>query len=127
MATSGFFTYYDLYGGKPEVYHHQNVFQLLSSTTEESLPTLDEPTIATTTITTSPDSPIDFLHSVLSTTVVKSSTSSNNKFYQFVQLVPFAYFHWFLLGLAILLALLLIIICVCYCRSCCRKHRRHRK
>ena len=130
MATSGFFTYYDLYGGKPEVYHHPTFIHLLLSTTTtttESLPTFDELiTVTTTTETTSPSDTIDSFESIASTTL-ESTTSSTNIFYQLVQSVPFAYFHWFLLGLAVLFALFLIIIGICYCHSCCQKRRRRRK
>jgi uncharacterized membrane protein YukC len=129
MAASGFFTYRDLYGGKPEYYHRQRSSQLLSSTTVELL------SISTTTIDSLPttinlaelvsSTPIHFAKLVSSTTI--QSSTSNNKLYKLVQLLPFAYFHWFLIGLAILLTLLLTIIFTCYCRSHCRKTKKSRK
>ncbi|CAF0812329.1 unnamed protein product [Rotaria sp. Silwood1] len=95
MATSGFFTYYDLYGGKPENYHYQDNSRFLTSR------------IVTTT------------HSIV---LVPSTTiQSSNKLYKLVEFVPFAYVHWFLIGLAIILTLLLIIIFMYYCRSYCIK------
>ncbi len=119
MATSGFFTYHDLYGGKPENYHHQSSSRLSSSTTVQLLP------ITNTTIASFPTT-INFVKVISSTPTIQSSTS-NSKLYKLVQLVPFAYFHWFLIGLAILLTLLLTIIFVCYCRSHCRKNKKSRK
>ena len=127
MATSGFFTYNDLYAGKPELYHHPNLLLLLlSTTTTEPQSTSEEITAVPTAETTSPSDTIDSFQSVLSTTL-ESTTSSDSKIYQLVHSVPFAYFHWFLLGLAILFALFLVFICVCYCHSCCQKRRRRRR
>lgn len=119
MATSGFFTYHDLYGGKPEIYHQQNIFPLSSSTTVQ---TLSIPNTTTTSLPTT----LHLVKLVSSTTTIRSSTSIS-KLYKLVQLVPFAYFHWFLIGLAVLLALLLTIIFTCYCRNHCRKSKKLRK
>jgi len=117
MAASGFFTYHDLYGGKPEIYHHLRSSRLSSSTTTaEPSSTSDD-----TTITSLPTT-INFIE-LISPTTIQSSTSAS-KLYKFVQLVPFAYFHWFLIGLAILLTLLLTIIFTCYCRGHCRKNKK---
>ncbi|CAF2513817.1 unnamed protein product [Rotaria sp. Silwood2] len=100
MATIGFFTYYDLYGGKPEIYHYQDSSRLSLST------------IVTTA------HPIKL--------VSLATIQSSNKLYKLIQLVPFAYLYWFLIGLAILLSLLLIIIFICYFHSYCRKNNKSR-
>ncbi|CAF0932612.1 unnamed protein product [Adineta ricciae] len=112
MATSGLFTYHDLYAGRPESYHHRKTFRLLSSDTTQISPTL-------TTV-------IDTLSSTIVPIESNSSTTIeyDNKLKQFVQQIPFTYFHWFLIGLAALLALLLTVVFTYYCRSYCRKHKR---
>ncbi|UJR25250.1 hypothetical protein I4U23_006602 [Adineta vaga] len=113
MATSGFFTYHDLYAGKPENYHHRNTFRLLSSDTTHSLPILN------TTIETLSSTTTNSTESTSVTTILLDS-----KLDKFVQLIPFTYFHWFLIGLAALLALLLSVIFTYYCRSYCRKQKK---
>lgn len=121
MATSGLFTYRDLYAGKPEYYHQQRSFQLLSSSA-----TIESLWIANITTNDSAISePIDIVN-LIPLTVIESSTSSNS-LYKLVQLVPFAYFHWFLIGLALLLALVLAIIFTTYCCNHCRKNNKTRK
>jgi uncharacterized membrane protein YukC len=120
MATSGLFTYHDLYGGKPEIYRYQSPSYLSSPTTIQLL------FISNTTTTSLPIPTTVNLAKLVSSTTIQLSTTSN-KFYKFIQLVPFAYFHWFLIGLAILLTLLLTIIFTCYCRSYCRKNKKIRK
>lgn len=118
MATIGIFTYRDLYGGNPEYYHHQRSSQLPSTILVESL-------LISNTTSDSLSTNENFVN-LISSTTIQSSTSSYS-LYKFVQLVPFAYFHWFLIGLAILLTLLLTLIFICYCRNHCRKNKKIRK
>ncbi|CAF0933980.1 unnamed protein product [Rotaria sordida] len=114
MATSGFFTYYDLYGGKPENYHYQHNSQLSSFREIKLLSISNTTIISIPTITSSIE--------LVSLTTIQS----NNKLYKLIQLVPFTYLHWFLIGLAILLTLLLIIIFISYCHNYCRKNNKLR-
>ena len=124
MATSGFFTYYDLYGGKPENYHYKPNIRLLSPIKVKLLSIANE-TIASALTTTVASVPTTTnLTELVSSTTIQPS----NELYKLVQLVPFAYLQWFLIGLAILLTLLLIIIFICYCRCCCcRKNSKSQK
>ena len=117
MAASGFFTYHDLYGGRPDHYHHQTNSQSSSSSTTQLVP-ISNTTVASFSTTTT----TDLVELISSTTVQPDS-----KLYKLVQFIPFAYFHWFLIGLAFLLALLLTIIFTYYCRGCCRKRNKSRK
>ncbi len=119
MAASGFFTYHDLYGGKAEIYHHESLVPLSSSTTVQTL------SIPNTT-TSSPPTTLN-LFKLVSSTEIRSSTTNTSKLYKLVQLIPFAYFHWFLIGIAVLLAILLITVFTCYCRNYCRKTKKFRK
>jgi hypothetical protein len=147
MATSGFFTFHDLYAGKPEYYYQQNDFQpsssttmelellsdpfdiLLSSTTDISLSSADDISLSNVAdISFSNTDDISFLNTTDVLQSVSSATiKSSNKFYELIQLIPFAYFHWFLIGLAILFTLLLAIIFTCYCRGHCKKNKKSRK
>ncbi|CAF3219437.1 unnamed protein product [Rotaria socialis] len=114
MTTRGFFTYNDLYDDKPETYHYQDNYKLLSSGKTKIL------SIPHTTIASIPTTKT-FIKLASSATM-----QSSNKLYQLAQLVPFDYLHWFFIGLAILLALLLIIIFICYCHVYCRNANKSR-
>lgn len=119
MATSGFFTYHDLYGGFPEIYHYQSFVSLSSSST-----TIETLSIPNTTA-------LNFVESVPPTTTtattIRASTNNLSKLYKLVQLVPFAYFQWFLIGLAVFLVISLTTAFTCYCRNNCKKNKRSRK
>ncbi|CAF1386464.1 unnamed protein product [Adineta steineri] len=112
MATNGFFTYRDLYGGKPELYHQSRKSHFSSSDSIQYLSTSSTPIISLPTTT-------DLLNLFSSTTI-----QLDNKLSKFIQLIPFDYLYWFLIGLAILLTLILIIIFAYYFRSHCRRPKK---
>jgi len=115
MAASGFFTFHDLYGGRPENYHQRINSQSPSSSTTKLFSVSNTTTSSFSTTT-------DLIKLISSTTIQPDS-----KFNKLVQLIPFAYFHWFLIGLAFLLTLLLTIIFTYYCRGHCRKRNKSRE
>ncbi len=146
MATSGFFTYRDLYAGQPEYYYQQKDIPLPSSTPVEllsisidtddiSFPDTKEILFSSpignsfVNITGALDS-IDtsFLNTTDDFNLISSTTiKSNNKLYELIQNIPFAYFHWLLIGLAVAFTILLAFILTCYCRSHCRKNKKPAK
>ena len=119
MAAIGLFTYHDLYAGKPEIYR-------IKSPSEPPTSTAEQLVSLSTTETTTLFSTISEIVEVVSSNTTSTSTTSNN-LYKFVQAVPFAYLHWLLLGLAVLLILVLSIVFTCYCRGHCRKNGKTRK
>lgn len=122
MATKGFFTYYDLYGGDPKIHRYESNNKLSSYRKMKLLSLLNAPNASSLTATVTSSSIAKNSELVTSTAI-----QTNNEFLKLVQLVPFAYLHWFLIGLAILLALILFIIFICYCRRCCRKNNKYQK
>ena len=103
MAASGLFTYEDLYGGKYENYYHRYIPPISSSETLSVLNT-------TTPVSFIPTSNHEKF--VLSTEI-KSSTKLN----KLADIIPFTYFYWALVVLAIILILTLVIVFICYCRT----------
>lgn len=123
MAASGFFTYRDLYGGKPEKYQYEPNIQFSHVKKVKSLSLINRTIISVPTTTITSTSP------TIKLTESDSSTrlQSNFDFYKLIQLVPFVYVHWLLIGFAALLTLLLLIIFICYCCRHCRKTRKTEK
>lgn len=131
MAISGFFTYHDLYGGKPELYHRKIFSEWPSSALEEFISALEETDNSTTTTTTTTTT---MMASTLFSTVAEivqidpfESNTTSEKMHELVQAVPFAYLQWFLVGLAVILTFLLSIIYFCFCRGHCRKNGKARQ
>lgn len=115
MANGGLFTYRTLYGGRPELYHREIYFDWSLSTVEQFVSSWDDTTTTT---------PIDFVSTVpeiveLIPFDTLESNVTNGELHNLVRAVPFTYFHWFLVGLAIILTLLLTVVYVCYCRGHC--------
>jgi hypothetical protein len=122
MAVNGLFTYKDLYAGKPPNYHQRPILQLSSSsssshfTPNELFSVLNIPKTTTTIIPTS-----HFEKLVLSREI-----ESNTKLNKLADVIPFTYFYWLLVVLAILLTLTLIIVFICYCRTFFKNYKTRR-
>jgi len=113
MAVNGLFTYEDLYAGKSPNYHQR---PSSSFTPNERFSVLNIPTTTTTIIPTS-----HFEKLVLSREI-----ESNTKLNKFADVIPFTYFYWLLVVLAILLTLTLIIVFICYCRTFFKNYKTRR-
>lgn len=107
MAVNGVFTIEDLFGGKS--LNHDRYHQVLPSALKHSLLSVKA---ELTTITT------EF---ILSTEFEK--ITEQNKL---ASIIPFTYFYWVLLVLAILLSLILIIFFIYYCHTFVKNYRARR-
>ncbi len=120
MAVNGLFTYEDLYAGKSPNHHQRPILQISSSssfTPNELLSVLNIPTTTTTTII--PTSHFEKL-------VLSREIESNTKLNKLADVIPFTYFYWLLVVLAILLTLTLIIVFICYCRTFFKNYKTRR-
>jgi hypothetical protein len=106
MAVSGLFTYDDLYAVKPPNSYPK--FDLLTSSSFIPHQHLWVSDISTTTI-----DPTSYSEKLVASTDIELSTKSN----KLADVIPFTYFYWVLVVLAILLTITLIIVFICYCRS----------
>lgn len=118
MAIDGRFTYEDLYAGHSPNFYRRPIFSVSTNSLSSQLEIPATPTTTTTTTL----STRYFARLVATTTEVHSTTNFN----KLPEIIPFTYFYWILVVLAILLALTLIIIFVYYCRSFVQKHRARR-
>ncbi len=117
MAANGFFTYEDLYARKSPNYYHRPISQISSSLKPNPLlSVLNVPTTTTAIVSTS-----NFAK-LVSSTEIESSTKLN----KLADIIPFTYFYWILVVLAILLALTLVIVFICYCRTFIKNYRTYR-
>jgi hypothetical protein len=113
MATRGFFTLHDLYAGKAKQYHHHQISHT--------------PTLSTVEPVDSVLTNVDVLFENVKHRIESSSSivpMFEQDAQQLVRLGLFAYLHWFLLALAILLSLALVIISIYYCHHHCRTTKR---
>ncbi|CAF0744093.1 unnamed protein product [Rotaria sordida] len=125
MAVNGIFTYEDLYADKFQNYHRRFIPQVSSSfTSSQHLSVLNITTITTTTTTTTTTIvPTSYFSKLISSTEIESNIKLN----KLANVIPFIYFYWLLVLLAIFLTLALIIIFICYCRNFFKNYKTHRE
>ena len=119
MAVNGLFTYEDLYAGHSPNYHQRPIHQVSSSSSLASnqlLTALDTSPLTTTVVPTS------YFSKLVLSTEIESSTKLN----KLADVIPFTYFYWLLVVLAILLTLTLIIVFIYYCRTFFRNYKNRR-
>ncbi|CAF1040589.1 unnamed protein product [Rotaria sp. Silwood1] len=119
MAVNGIFTYEDLYAGKFQDYHRRLIPQVSSSFTSNQHSLVLN--IITTTTTTSVST------SHFSKLISSTEIESNIKLNKLTDVIPFIYFYWLLLLLAIFLTFALLIIFICYCHNCFKNYRTRRE
>jgi hypothetical protein len=111
MAVNGLFTFEDLYAGQSPNYYRRPFPDVSNSI----LPILDIPD-TTTVVSTS----------YFAKFVVSTEVESNTKLNKLADAIPFTYFYWILVVLAVLLIITLVIVFVCYCRTFVKNYRARR-
>ncbi len=118
MAVNGFFTFEDLYAGQSPNYYRRPLPQVSSSfTTNRILSISDIPITTTTTVVPT---------SYFAKLVVSKEVESTTKLNKLADVIPFTYFYWILVVLAILLALTLVIVFISYCHTFIKNYRTRR-
>lgn len=108
LVANGIFTYEDLYGGRAGEYHYRPTGSLAST---ERPPTTSISLIR-----------ISHVAKLISST----ESPSKSRWTSPIESIPFTYFYWVLLAVAILLTIVLITISVCYCRALVKNYRSRR-
>mgnify|MGYP001140220288 CR=1 FL=1 len=106
MAVNGMFTIEDLYGGKSLNYHHP---QLLHSALKTSFLSVDNE-----------------LTTMAAELVLSTDLKAIVKQNKLSDVIPFTYFYWVLLVLAVILSLILISFFIYYCHTFVKNYRTHR-
>ncbi|UJR23653.1 hypothetical protein I4U23_026637 [Adineta vaga] len=120
MAVNGFFTYEDLYASRSRNYNYKLILPISPSPSNIPNRFLSEADLSTKLTTDIPPSHPAKL--IALTNELELSTKLN----KLADIIPFSYFYWLLVILAIFLTLTLITIFICYCRTFVKNYKNRR-